>query len=61
VLDRERKIAYMGAYDDNSGGTEVKVRYVEDAIDALLAGKEIGIRETPQIGCRIRFVGERGK
>jgi len=61
VLDRERKIAYMGAYDDNPRGTEVKVRYVQDAIDALLEGKEISIRETPQIGCRIRFVGERGK
>lgn len=61
VLDRDRKIVYMGAYDDSPKATEVKVRYVQDAIDALLAGKEILTKETPPIGCRIRYVGERGK
>lgn len=61
VLDRDRKIVYMGAYDDNTKASDVKVRYVEDAIDALLSGKEIQTRETPPVGCRIRYVGERGK
>jgi peroxiredoxin len=61
VLDRERRIVYMGAFDDSSKAAEVKVHYVQEAVDAQLSGAEIRTQETPPIGCRIRYVGERGK
>jgi len=59
VLNQERKIAYMGAMDDHSSEPMVKNRYLETAIDALLNGKEIAIRETAPVGCRIRYASDR--
>ena len=55
VLNRERKIVYMGAMDDSPDVTKVKRRYVEEAVAAALAGKLPEVKETVPIGCRIRF------
>jgi peroxiredoxin len=55
VLDRDRKIAYMGAMDDvNPPRTESK-HYLEDAVDALVAGRKLAAPETRARGCLIRF------
>jgi peroxiredoxin len=59
VLDADRNVAYMGAMDDSSDIRKVKLRYLEEAIEALLAGKQPGLVETPPVGCAIRFVRER--
>ena len=61
VLNKSRQIVYMGAMDDNTKSTDVKTRFVEDAIAATLAGKAISIPETAPVGCAIRFVRERKK
>ncbi len=61
VLNRERKIVYMGAMDDNTKEASVKNRYVEEAIEATLAGKPITVSETPPVGCAIRFARDRKK
>jgi peroxiredoxin len=61
VIDRKRKIVYMGAMDDSTKEANVQKRYVEDAIEATLAGKPISITETPPVGCAIRFARERKK
>lgn len=56
VLDHERHIAYMGAFDDNAlFADKVKRSYVRDAVDALLAGKTPEIREMLQKGCAIEY------
>lgn len=55
VIDRERRIVYMGAFDDDTTAGAVKSRYVDDALAALLAGKAIAVTETPPVGCLIRF------
>lgn len=48
-------VKYIGAIDDNyKDAKAVKVKYVEQAIDALLAGKDIEIKETKAIGCSIK-------
>lgn len=53
--DKGNKVAYIGAIDDNyEEESAVKVKYVEDAVDALLAGKEIKVKETKAIGCSIK-------
>ena len=58
VLDRDRKVAYMGACDDSPDGSNVTARYVESALDSLLAGDQVRRAETVPVGCRIRFERE---
>lgn len=59
VLDSERKVAYMGAMDDSPDIRKVRLKYLEDAVDAVLAGKPAPFLETPPIGCAIRYVRPR--
>ncbi|HNQ27129.1 MAG TPA: thioredoxin family protein [Aquaticitalea sp.] len=48
-------VRYIGAIDDNyQDASAVKTKYVENAVDALLAGKEIQEKETRAIGCTIK-------
>lgn len=58
VLQKEAgnmMLKYKGAIDDSSRSPEgVKVKYVENAVDALLAGKEIKQTSTKAIGCSIK-------
>lgn len=55
VLDRERKVVYLGALDDKTKAADAKVNYVEAAIDAALAGRVPEVRETLPRGCKVRF------
>ncbi|MEZ4791932.1 MAG: thioredoxin family protein [Gelidibacter sp.] len=49
------QVKYIGAIDDNhQDAAAVKTKYVENAVDALLAGKEIKETETRAIGCSIK-------
>lgn len=49
-------VRYIGAIDDNtSEPKDVKTKYVETAIDALLAGKEVAVKETKAIGCTVKW------
>ena len=59
VLDRERRVVYMGAMDDNSEAAKVKEHYLEPAVEAVLAGKSVATTETAPVGCRIRFARQR--
>ena len=61
VLNRGRKIVYMGGMDDSSNAATVKVNYLEPAVEATLAGKAPETAEAPAIGCRVRYQRERGK
>lgn len=59
VLNKDRKIVYMGAMDDVTAADKVTIRYVEDAIAAALSGQLPVVKETLARGCRIRYVRER--
>ncbi len=49
------KVRYIGAIDDNyQDAKAVETKYVEEAIDAMLAGKKIKIETTRAIGCSIK-------
>lgn len=49
-------VKYTGAIDDNTDdATAVKQKYVELAVDALLAGKDVAITSTKAIGCGIKY------
>jgi len=55
VLDKDRKIAYLGAMDDTSTAANVKVRFLEEALDSLLKGEKPAKGETLARGCLIRW------
>jgi peroxiredoxin len=59
VLDRDRRVAYMGALDDATDATKVQERWVEQAIEAVLAGARPRTTETIARGCRVRYARER--
>lgn len=55
VLNKERKVVYMGAFDDKAGG-DPKVKFVEEAVKAALAGKPAPTAETSAAaGCKIKI------
>ncbi|MFD2603793.1 thioredoxin family protein [Flavobacterium suzhouense] len=58
VLQKTAKgnvVKYIGAIDDNyEDAAAVKVKYVENAVDALVKGKEVSVKETKAIGCSIK-------
>jgi peroxiredoxin len=50
------KVAYIGAIDDNSeDAAQVKTKYVENAVNELLAGKPVTVTETKAIGCGVKW------
>jgi alkyl hydroperoxide reductase subunit AhpC len=56
VLDKERKIRYMGSMDnDVMHESKVTKHYLRDAVDALLAGKTPAVEETRAIGCGVKY------
>ncbi|GAB4500121.1 MAG: hypothetical protein OHK0019_38130 [Saprospiraceae bacterium] len=56
LLDKNRVVRYIGAIDDNSeSASDVKEKYLENAIDALRDGKDVAIKETKAVGCSIKW------
>jgi len=57
VLDKARTVQYMGALDDSTmNEAKVSKTYVKDAVTALLASKEVEVKETRPQGCGISYV-----
>lgn len=58
VVQKTKKgnvLEYIGAIDDNyKDAAAVSKKYVEEAVNALLAGKEVQEKETRAIGCSIK-------
>jgi peroxiredoxin len=56
VLDKDRKVVYLGAMDDKAPPGEAKRKHLEAAVSAALAGKTPATAETSAAaGCRIKF------
>lgn len=57
LFDKDQKLAYKGAIDDNVGKAgEVKEKYLEKAIAFMVEGKPIDPATTRNIGCSIKRV-----
>ncbi|AXG75304.1 thioredoxin family protein [Flavobacterium arcticum] len=53
--DNGNVVKYIGTIDDNyEDESAVTVKYVENAVDALLEGKDVPVKETKAIGCSIK-------
>jgi len=55
VLDKSRTIRYMGALDDSQDANKAKKQYLRDAVDSVLAGKDVEVSETRPMGCGISY------
>lgn len=58
VFDTARKLRYVGAVDDSERPQHVKVHYLRDALDALLADREPPVRQTKVVGCSVKWAGK---
>lgn len=55
LFNRDNKLVYKGAMNDNPGDpASYKKMYIEDAINAMVAGKEVDPKVTKSIGCSIK-------
>ncbi len=55
LFNKQNKLVYKGAMNDNpSDPGSYKKMYVEDAINAMVAGKEVDPKTTKSIGCGIK-------
>jgi peroxiredoxin len=59
VLDKHRRIAFMGGMDDNNDPRQVKANYLDPAVAAVLAGEKPEVQEAQARGCMIRYVNKR--
>lgn len=57
VIDREGRIAYQGAIDDDPRGDkkDQAVNYVDRALGSVLAGKPADPSETRPYGCSVKY------
>ena len=55
LFNNNNKLAYKGAMNDNPGNPgSAKITYINDAIDAIVAGREANPSTTKSIGCSIK-------
>jgi peroxiredoxin len=58
LFDSDRHLAYRGQLDDSrpSNGKPVTGQDLRQAIESLLAGKEVDPNQRPSIGCNIKWI-----
>ena len=55
LFDKDLKLVYHGAIDDNpSNATAVNRIHLKEAINELVAGKDISVKESRSVGCTIK-------
>ena len=50
VLDKKGVLRYKGGFDDSANEANVKANYLPDAVNALLAGKDVPVKESRAVG-----------
>jgi len=55
LFDKDGKLVYHGAIDDSQDQGKVEAPYLKNALDSVVAGKEVAVKETKSIGCGIKF------
>ena len=58
IIDKDSKLAYMGAIDNNSRGNKPKaevVNYVDKALTELTGGSSVSEPQTKAYGCGVHY------
>jgi peroxiredoxin len=58
VFDAARKLRYAGAIDDSERVQHVKKKYLRDALDAILAGRDPEVEKSKVVGCSVKWAGK---
>lgn len=58
IFDAERKLQYVGRIDDSEREKFVRVRDVRVSLDAMLAGKEVVVKENRAFGCSVKWASK---
>ncbi len=57
LFNKQGKLVYHGAINDNPGSpTDARKIYVKDAVNEMLAGKDVAVKETRSVGCTIKRI-----
>lgn len=59
VFDKERKLRYTGRIDDSAEPENVESSDMRNAIEALLAGREVPVPQTRMFGCSTKWSDKR--
>ncbi len=55
LFDKEGKLVYHGAIDDNPGNeSSVSRKHLKEAMDQLLKGEDISVKTSRSVGCAIK-------
>jgi peroxiredoxin len=55
LFDKDGKLVYHGAIDDSQNAAQVEKHFLQDAVDAMVANKDVATKETKFVGCGIKF------
>ena len=55
AFDGGRRLRYRGRIDDSKEAAKVTVHDLRNALDDLLAGKEVRVPDTKPFGCSIKW------
>jgi thioredoxin-related protein len=56
LFDREGKLVYHGAIDDNPAAASGTRAHLKEAINEILANKEVSVKTSRSVGCTIKRV-----
>ncbi len=55
IFDAARKLQYVGRIDDSERIKFMRVQDVRNALEAMLAGKEVAVKENKAFGCSVKW------
>ena len=55
IFDAERKLQYVGRIDDSERIKFMRVQDVRNALEAMLAGKAVAVKENKAFGCSVKW------
>jgi peroxiredoxin len=59
VFNKDRRLVYTGAMDDNMKPEKVTKHFVEDAVKSALKGETPAIETTKPVGCSIKYKSDK--
>ena len=59
IFDQDRKLRYQGRIDDSESGDAIESADARNAIDAILADKQVPVEKTRVFGCSTKWINKR--